>query len=107
MIKCSLASGRYIIVLMGAFSIFTGFMYNDLFSKSLTIWEPGWEWPANATGLVSAQTTGGVYPFGLDPTWNGSDNSLIFTNSYKMKMSIILGVTHVRAADSTSPLTRR
>lgn len=93
------SSGRYIIVLMGAFSIFTGFMYNDIFSKSLHIWQSGWEWPANQTaGLVFAEPTGATYPFGLDPSWHGSDNALIFTNSYKMKMSIILGVIHMSFA---------
>ncbi|KAL7423185.1 H(+)-transporting V0 sector ATPase subunit a [Cryptotrichosporon argae] len=90
--------GRYLILLMGAFSIFTGFMYNDIFSKSLHIWTTGWEWPSNTTGLVIAEPTGHVYPFGLDPTWHGADNALIFTNSYKMKMSIILGVIHMSFA---------
>lgn len=89
--------GRYIILLMGAFSMYTGMMYNDIFSKSLTIWSPGWEWPSG-NGTLSAVSTGRVYPFGLDPTWHGSDNALIFTNSYKMKMSIIIGVIHMTFA---------
>ncbi|OWT40027.1 V-type H+-transporting ATPase subunit I [Cryptococcus neoformans] len=90
--------GRYLIVLMGIFSVFTGFMYNDIFSKTLHLWQSGWEWPSNSTGLVVAEPTGNIYPFGMDPMWHGSDNALIFNNSYKMKMSIILGVIHMTFA---------
>jgi V-type H+-transporting ATPase subunit a len=83
--------GRYIILMMGIFSIYTGFLYNDIFSKSLTLFTPGWEFEGNTT-----VSTGRIYPIGVDPRWNGAENSLVFTNSYKMKMSIIIGVLHVR-----------
>lgn len=88
-------SGRYIVVLMGVFSVYTGFMYNDLFSKPLSLFQSGWEFPTNQTGLLTAEPTGHTYPFGLDPHWPEADNGLIFTNSLKMKMSIIMGVLHV------------
>jgi V-type H+-transporting ATPase subunit a len=46
-------------------------------------------------GTVSLEQHG-TYPFGVDPAWNGAENSLNFYNSLKMKLSIVLGVTHVR-----------
>lgn len=87
-------SGRYIILLMGLFSIYTGFMYNDIFSKTLHIWHSAWTFP-EANGTVTAVLGDHRYAFGLDPGWHGADNALVFTNSYKMKMSIVLGVIHV------------
>lgn len=88
-------SGRYIIMLMGLFSIYTGFIYNDVFSKTLHLFSSGWTFPEADSGIIRAEPNGYVYPFGLDPGWHGADNALIFTNSYKMKMSIVLGVVHV------------
>uniref|UniRef100_A0A4W6G9Y1 V-type proton ATPase subunit a n=1 Tax=Lates calcarifer TaxID=8187 RepID=A0A4W6G9Y1_LATCA len=97
--------GRYIILMMGLFSIYTGLIYNDCFSKSLNIFGSGWNVTAIDTDLngnhlltLDPNVEGvfmGPYPLGIDPIWNLASNRLTFLNSYKMKMSVILGVVHM------------
>jgi V-type H+-transporting ATPase subunit a len=94
--------GRYIALIMGVFSIFTGLIYNDAFSKSMTIFPSAWEFKTPEGGYVKDQTIdaelnshGYRYPFGLDSAWHGTDNDLLFSNSLKMKMSILLGWAHM------------
>ena len=90
--------GRYIMLMMGLFSMYTGFIYNDAFSKALSIWPSMWEWPQDfkAGQTVSATYKKGYrYPMGMDWGWHDCENDLLFSNSYKMKLSIILGWAHV------------
>ncbi|XP_006832734.1 PREDICTED: V-type proton ATPase 116 kDa subunit a isoform 1 isoform X5 [Chrysochloris asiatica] len=105
-------SGRYIILLMGVFSIYTGLIYNDCFSKSLNIFGSSWSvrpmftksnWteetlrgnPVLQLNPAIPGVFGGPYPFGIDPIWNIATNKLTFLNSFKMKMSVILGIFHM------------
>uniref|UniRef100_A0A3Q1FTF3 V-type proton ATPase subunit a n=1 Tax=Acanthochromis polyacanthus TaxID=80966 RepID=A0A3Q1FTF3_9TELE len=107
-------AGRYIVLLMGIFSIYTGIIYNDCFSKSLNMFGSGWSvrpmfgpkganWTfetldANALLQLDPAVPGvfnGPYPLGIDPIWNVAANKLTFLNSFKMKMSVILGVIHM------------
>jgi V-type H+-transporting ATPase subunit a len=78
--------------------MYVGLIYNDIFSKSLHFWHSGWTFPEPGNETMVAVFSGHTYPFGLDPAWHGSENMLIFVNSYKMKMSVVLGVIHVRRA---------
>jgi len=85
-----LYGGRYIILLMGFFSIYNGVIYNDCLSLSTKIWgDSAWS-QTNTTGEYD-----GVYPFGVDPTWHGKTNQIEETNSIKMKMSVLFGVTQM------------
>ncbi|KAG8522702.1 V-type proton ATPase 116 kDa subunit a isoform 3 [Galemys pyrenaicus] len=144
--------GRYLLLLMGLFSVYTGFIYNECFSRATAIFPSGWSVAAmaNQSGWSDAFLAEhplltldpnvtdvflGPYPFGIDPVspmlavgplggargqvgqpllrpgqvvrrltpsplsdaqiWSLAVNHLSFLNSFKMKMSVILGVTHM------------
>jgi V-type H+-transporting ATPase subunit a len=109
--------GRYCILLMGIFSLFTGLLYNEFFSMPMTIFFG----PSRAKCVVGGAASGEVradvsdlracadipggtvafppgtppYPLGVDPVWHGTKSELPFLNSVKMKMSIVLGIVHM------------
>lgn len=97
--------GRYIIFLMGAFSMYTGLIYNDIFSKSLNIFGSTWKLDYNASTVMENLNLqldpkyhfiNSSYPFGLDPIWQvARANKIIFQNGYKMKISVIFGVSQM------------
>ncbi|XP_034037164.1 V-type proton ATPase 116 kDa subunit a-like [Thalassophryne amazonica] len=104
--------GRYLILLMGLFSIYTGAVYNECFSRGLSAFNSGWRvapmfeknlWNSSVLQsnqfLIMNPVVSGVftspYPFGIDPIWGMSINKLTFLNSYKMKMSVIIGIIHM------------
>uniref|UniRef100_A0AAQ5Y1N5 V-type proton ATPase subunit a n=1 Tax=Amphiprion ocellaris TaxID=80972 RepID=A0AAQ5Y1N5_AMPOC len=111
--------GRYLILLMGLFSIYTGAIYNECFSRGLSTFNSAWHvgpmfekniW--NASVLAGNQYLSmdpvqpgvftGPYPFGIDPVWGMANNKLTFLNSYKMKMSVIIGIIHMTFGVSLS-----
>ncbi|XP_036163266.1 V-type proton ATPase 116 kDa subunit a2 isoform X2 [Myotis myotis] len=115
-------NGRYILLLMGLFSVYTGLIYNDCFSKSVNLFGSGWNVSAMYSASHAPAERGkmalwndsvvrrsrvlqldpsvpgvfqGPYPLGIDPIWNLATNRLTFLNSFKMKMSVILGIIHM------------
>jgi len=96
--------GRYVLVVMSLYAIFTGFIYNEFFSIPVNIFGSAWFPPTGPNGTEfnwtdpdnsNAEYTpipGKVYPFGVDPVWKGCPNELDYYNSFKMKLSILLGI---------------
>ncbi|KAI3464891.1 hypothetical protein Pfo_021554 [Paulownia fortunei] len=91
--------GRYVILMMALFSIYTGLIYNEFFSVPFELFgRSAYDCrdstcrDAYTVGLVKAHDT---YPFGVDPKWRGTRSELPFLNSLKMKMSILLGVAQM------------
>ncbi len=70
-----LFSGRYVILLMGAFSIYTGLVYNEMFAKPLSLFNTdNWDWVKTEDAEEGfMKQTGSIdkfnqtYPFGMDP----------------------------------------
>ncbi|EGT56751.1 hypothetical protein CAEBREN_30288 [Caenorhabditis brenneri] len=105
--------GRYVIFLMGVFSIYTGFMYNDVFSKSINTFGSSWRNSIPESVIDKYLDTekggetqlmlfpelafdGNPYPIGVDPVWNLAEgNKLSFLNSMKMKMSVLFGIAQM------------
>ncbi|KAJ0404793.1 hypothetical protein P43SY_003469 [Pythium insidiosum] len=109
----SIYGGRYMITMMGAFAIYAGFIYNDFFALALNLFGSKFAYPdclesedrelkceamfningklspVNATDVANGAN---VYSFGLDPIWKTTENELLFFNSFKMKLSVILGI---------------
>merc|ERR1711935_387378 len=98
-------SGRYMIVMMGFFAVYAGFVYNDCFSLGLNLFRSRWEFYGQedlsveegeeAYQLAEYGSDESVYPFGLDPMWHVASNELLFFNSFKMKMSVVLGISQM------------
>ncbi|KAI3679215.1 hypothetical protein L2E82_51589 [Cichorium intybus] len=91
--------GRYVILLMSLFSIYTGLIYNEFFSVPFELFGPSAYAcrdpscrDATTMGLIKVRDT---YPFGVDPSWHGTRTELPFLNSLKMKMSILIGVAQM------------
>ncbi|KAJ6409803.1 hypothetical protein OIU84_009318 [Salix udensis] len=91
--------GRYVILMMALFSIYTGVIYNEFFSVPFELFAPSAYAcrdlscrDATTAGLIKVLPT---YPFGVDPVWHGSRSELPFLNSLKMKMSILIGVAQM------------
>ena len=81
---------RYILLLMGIFSLYCGLMYNDFMSLPISLFDSCYVTDALTQTTIKKDKC--TYPFGLDPKWYSASNDLAFMNSFKMKWSVIIGV---------------
>ena len=95
---------RWMLVLMGFFATYAGFLYNDFFSLGMNLFGSRWGTDSKETDAVQnyyplydVKNTGGTgpYPFGIDPAWIGAQNELLFLNGLKMKMAVLFGVVQM------------
>ena len=92
--KSSLAgllSARYLVALMGFFAFYCGFIYNDFMAVPWDFFGTCY----TVSGHTATKADGCVYPFGLDPSWYHKSNELAYFNSFKMKLSVIIGVSQM------------
>jgi V-type H+-transporting ATPase subunit a len=88
---------RYMLFMMGVYSVYCGLIYNDFFSLGLNLFGSSYDFVNREDGDEAEMSsyygdTANVYPFGADPAWHIAKNELLFFNSMKMKMSIVLGI---------------
>ena len=93
----TLVKVRYLFLFLGMFAFYNGWIYDDFFSMPLGIFGSCYDNIKNeVTGKLEAvRRKGCVYPIGMDPKWYVASNELAFLNSFKMKMSVIIGVSQM------------
>jgi len=101
----TLSQARYLFLVMGLSAFYNGLIYNDfssaateIFGKSCyTVMETSKEDSeiiyAHRPDVAPGNEC--VYPFGFDPIWFRTEQEIAFMNSFKMKMSVILGVSQM------------
>lgn len=83
---------RFLLSLMGFFALFCGLIYNDFLSIPWNLF--GSCYVRKDHKFVRKHKTC-TYWMGMDPLWYQASNEVAFQNSFKMKLSIIIGVVHM------------
>lgn len=86
---------RYLLLLQGFFALYAGFIYNDFMAMPWDLFGSCYPRPQHGDHYVEKTSYSCTYPVGIDPSWYGTSNELTFLNSFKMKTSIVLGVTQM------------
>jgi V-type H+-transporting ATPase subunit a len=89
---------KWFLLFASICAFYCGFLYNETFGLPINLFGTHWvkdESKSTPTTNRYMKKDNGVYPFGIDPTWLFKDNELIFLNSFKMKFSIVMGMSQM------------
>jgi V-type H+-transporting ATPase subunit a len=88
---------KWLLVIASLCALYCGFIYNECFGLPIRMTDSAWTKidSTAATAKWNKTDPGYVYPFGMDPEWFFKDNELIFLNSYKMKLSVVMGMSQM------------
>lgn len=81
---------RYLLFMMGMFSFYSGWIYNEFFALPLNVFGSCYSQAGPEEYAIKEE--GCVYPLGFDPKWFRASNELNYFNSFKMKFAVIIGV---------------
>jgi V-type H+-transporting ATPase subunit a len=87
-------SMKWLLVLASICALYCGFIYNECFGLPIYMAKSAWTPDGENPGKWKKEE-GYVYRFGMDPGWFFKDNELIFLNSYKMKLSVVMGMSQM------------
>lgn len=86
----TILGARWFLLLLAICGIYNGFVYNEVFGIPIDVFGGKYESLGNGTYVKKDAS---VYAFGVDPVWMFKDNELIYSNSLKMKISVVMGIT--------------
>lgn len=81
------------IFFLGLFAFYCGLVYNDFFAINWNLF--GSCYTRTEENKFVRNYEGCTYPFGFDPVVFQSETEIGFINSFKMKLSVIVGVLHM------------
>ena len=83
---------KYLLLLLGLFSIYCGIVYNEFFSVPFIAFDSCYIPTIQSAEPLERRYENCTYPIGFDWIWMQTSNETTFINSFKMKFAIIIGV---------------
>lgn len=95
--------GRYLILMMGIFSVYAGILYNDIFSKSINIFGSQWRVPSEIYNCSDAAVkTYGVPAAQLSPSPYNYNKETDTYEDFDVKKAQFLGSSYPFGLDPVS-----